>query len=134
MTREEIFNMPAGPEMDAAVVRELGIPADDGNPINHPLGGFRMPYSTSDAAAIEVLRAFIPKIHVRLHFDPWSRLRDEEDEEEIDDLKYGPRWFCLLEGKGTVYDADGDFISPSVDVCAPTLALAICRAALISKC
>lgn len=120
MTREKILAMEPGPEMDAAVGRAIfpdrplklyedekhgrgrrWVYEDEREPVP--------PYSTSDAAALEVLKAAT-----------FATIREIEfrDDRTPDSL-----WRCLLNGPDRLYE----------EVEEPTLALAICRAALLAK-
>lgn len=109
-TLPDIDAMDPGPEMDFLVaervmgvryIRDRALPRDiDPAP----------PYSTSDAAALEVFKGLARKGN------------DDDDAKSVWAIGYEAereRWWCTWE-----YDRDG--------ASAPTLALAICRAALKS--
>lgn len=115
MTREKILAMEPGPEMDAAVGRAIfpdrplklyedekhgrgrrWVYEDEREPVP--------PYSTSDAAALEVLKAAATG-EILISREIWNA-------GEV-------RWFCSWTGSDRPHAA--------------TLALAICRAALLAK-
>ena len=135
----EIEALPAGPEMDALVAEKVmgwapldpetteclaGVHKRDKGcayEYTHPVTRQGCPrYSTSDAAALEVLKKLVERFEeVDLNFRRWTE--DQVDMEPT--LQVGQEWYCGAEDhdmKSGIFYASG----------APTLALAICRAAL----
>lgn len=116
VTRDEILSMPAGAEMDHEIAEHVF------GWCGHPVGcGCKVPpYSTSDAAALEVLKVFKAYEWESLYNPAWTNERTGRSEPDYFQMRIDLRPPAVPIFEAVVGTGD-------------TLALAICRAALLAK-